>query len=236
MKPLLFLFTAAVLSAQTYDLVVYGGTAGGAITAVSGARSGLKVALVEPRNHIGGMVSGGLSQTDVGQREVIGGYSLEFYARAGAYYNLPQYLQDIAWYVEPKVAETIFRQMLAGGRRHRHLQSPPAGEGRRPQGRRRASPPSRWRMATSFTARIFADCTYEGDLMAQAGVSYTWGRESAAQYGESLAGVRSETPYHQFLVNISPYAEGRKLLPKFQQSRPASRRRPTARCRPTTSA
>jgi hypothetical protein len=213
-KPLLFLFTVAVLSAQTYDLVVYGGTAAGAITAVSGARNGLKVALIEPGNHIGGMVSGGLSHTDVGKREVIGGYSLEFYARAGTYYNLPQYLQDIAWYVEPKVAETIFRQMLqeAGvtvifNRRLREK------DGVRKDSERIGA--ITMENGDRFAARIFADCTYEGDLMAQAGVSYTWGRESAEQYGESLAGVRSETPYHQFLVNLSPYAEGRKLLPEI---------------------
>src|ERR1041384_1015009 len=102
----------AAWAQNSYDLVVYGGTAGGAITAVSGARMGLKVALLEPRQHIGGMVSGGLSRTDVGRREVIGGYALEFYWRAGRQYGLPQYLQDVAWYVEPKVAESIFRQML----------------------------------------------------------------------------------------------------------------------------
>jgi hypothetical protein len=218
-KTLLFLFAAAVLSAQTYDLVVYGGTAGGAITAVSGARSGLKVALVEPRNHIGGMVSGGLSHTDVGKREVIGGYSLEFYARAGTYYGLPQYLQDIAWYVEPKVAETLFRQMLqeAGvtvifNRRLREK------EGVHKEGPRLTG--ITMENGDRLTARIFADCTYEGDLMAQAGVAYTWGREAAAEYRESLAGVRSETPYHQFLVNISPYADDHKLLPEIS-SEPA---------------
>src|SRR5580704_13611408 len=92
-------------STASYDLVVYGGTAGGVITAVSAARMGLKTALLEPGRHIGGMVASGLSHTDVGRREVIGGYSLEFYWRAGTYYGLPQYLQDVAWYVEPKVAE-----------------------------------------------------------------------------------------------------------------------------------
>ena len=82
------------------------------------------------------MVSGGLSRTDVGRREVIGGYSLEFYWRAGTYYNLPQYLQDIAWYVEPKVAEAIFRQMLDEAGVTVLFEPPPAREGRRPQGRR----------------------------------------------------------------------------------------------------
>ena len=101
---LMVLFSVAALSAQTspnaqsaFDLVVYGGTAGGAITAVSGARMGLKAVLLEPRRHIGGMVSGGLSRTDVGRREVIGGYSLEFYWRAGNAYDMAQYLQEIAW-------------------------------------------------------------------------------------------------------------------------------------------
>ena len=58
-----------------------------------------------------------------------------------------------------------------------------------------------------YSARMFADCTYEGDLMAQAGVSFTWGRESSAQYGESLGGVRGETPKHQFLVDLAPKGE-----------------------------
>src|SRR5260370_8888467 len=77
MKSLLLLLAcAAAAGAQTYDLAVYGGTPGGAITAVSGARMGLKTVLLEPRQHIGGMVSGGLSPTDVGRRERIGAYPL----------------------------------------------------------------------------------------------------------------------------------------------------------------
>src|SRR5260370_6467968 len=81
-KLALLLLCAAAARAQAYDLVVYGGTAGGAITAVSGARMGLKTVLLEPRHHIGGMVSGGLSRTDVGRREVIGGDSPPLLPRA----------------------------------------------------------------------------------------------------------------------------------------------------------
>ena len=76
---------AAAPHAQThrFDLVVYGGTAGGVMTAVSAAREGLTVALVEPGTHLGGMVSGGLGWTDFGKKDVIGGYSaLEFGERA----------------------------------------------------------------------------------------------------------------------------------------------------------
>src|SRR6478672_7529784 len=163
MKTIFLLLSCAVcLGAQEWDLAVYGGTAGGAITAVSGARMGLKTALIEPRQHIGGMVSGGLSRTDVGKREVIGGYALEFYWRAGNAYNMAQHLQDIAWLPEPHVAETIFRDMLrqAGvavlfNRRLREK-----------DGVRK----SRTRLEAitmengeQYTARMFADCTYEGD-------------------------------------------------------------------------
>src|SRR5438128_1112171 len=84
--------SADTQSVQTFDLVVYGGTAGGVVTAIAGARGGLKVALLEPRHHLGGMVSGGLGWTDYGRKEVIGGDSLEFFERVGAHYGEP-----IAW-------------------------------------------------------------------------------------------------------------------------------------------
>lgn len=196
--------TSGNAQSTTFDLVVYGGTAGGVVSAVRAARMGLTVALLEPRGHIGGMVSGGLSHTDVGKREVIGGDSLEFYWRSGNHYGLPQYLQNFAWYVEPKVAEAIFRDMLRQAgvtvilqRRLREK------DGVRKQGTTLASITTE--NGEQYTAKVFADATYEGDLMAQAGVSFTWGRESSVQYGESLAGVRSETPLHQFLVDVPPY-------------------------------
>ena len=208
MKCLLLLLASAILATafQNYDFAVYGGTAAGAIAAISGARMGLHTVLLEPRQHIGGMVSGGLSHTDVGKREVIGGDALEFYWRAGNHYGLPQYLQDFAWYVEPNVAETILRDMLRQAgvtvlleRRLREK------DGVRKAGTRVES--IFMENGEQFTARLFADASYEGDLMAQAGVSFTWGRESAAQYGESLAGVRGETPKHQFLVDLTPPGE-----------------------------
>src|SRR5207302_6853150 len=120
----------------------------------------------------------------------------------------------IAWLPEPHVAEYIFGDMLrqAGvnvlfNRRLREK------TGVRKSGARVES--IAMENGEQFTARVFADCTYEGDLMAQAGVSFTWGRESGAQYGESLAGVRGETPKHQFLVDLSPYDAGGKLFPEI---------------------
>ncbi len=213
-KLALLLVCAALASAQSYDLVVYGGTAGGVITAVSGARMGLKTVLLEPRRHIGGMVTGGLSATDIGKREVIGGYALEFYWRAGNVYEMARHRQEIAWNPEPHVAETILGRMLqeAGvtvvfNQRLREKNGVAKSAGRIQS--------IAMESGEQYSAKVFADCTYEGDLMAQSGVTYTWGREAAAQYGESLAGVRGETPFHQFLVDLSPYDANHRLLPEI---------------------
>jgi len=97
--------------ALTFDVVVYGGTAGGVIAAVSAARLGLSVALVEPSHHLGGMTTGGLSATDHGTRVVIGGYALELYKRIGAKYGMPLW-----WYPEPKVAEEALNDMITEAR------------------------------------------------------------------------------------------------------------------------
>ena len=212
------LITAATgWSAESFDMVVYGATGGGIITAVSGAREGLQVALVEPGNHVGGMVSGGLSLTDYGKKEVIGGYALEFYARAGAHYNMRQFGHDVAWYHEPHVAEEIYRTMLkeAGvklflGHRLREK------SGVRTSGQRVIAIVAE--NGTEFTGRIFADASYEGDLMAQAGVSWTSGRESAAQYGESLAGVRPTHFQHVFKFPVNGKDSSGKLLPEIQSA------------------
>lgn len=204
----------ALFAQPAYDLVVYGGTAAGVMTAVSGARQGLRVALLEPGVHIGGMVSGGLSATDVGRREVIGGLALEFYFRAGQHYQLDRHLQQLAWRPEPKVAEAVFHQMIREARvtlllRQRLREK----TGVVMDGARVAeiiTEPG-WR----FRGKVFVDASYEGDLMAQAKVSYTLGRESTRQYGESLAGVRAVTPSHQFPVNVAARDEQGRLLPEI---------------------
>ena len=115
---------------QQFDLVVYGGTAGGVMTAVSGAREGLKVALLEPGKHLGGMVSGGLGWTDYGKKEVIGGYSLEFFERVGTKYG-----REIEWHLEPHVAEGGLRRAGQGSRGQRVPQPPTPSAGSRAQDR-----------------------------------------------------------------------------------------------------
>ena len=224
MRPLALILAVAGVSpgaTHTFDVVVYGGTAGGVIAAVSAARMGLHTALIEPTAHVGGMVSGGLGRTDYGKKEVIGGYALEFYWRAGQHYQMSRFGQDIAWLHEPHVAEEIFRQMLRDAgvtlfERTRLAEH----AGIRKEGATLAA--LRMENDDEFSARIFIDAGYEGDVMAQSGVSWTYGRESSAQYGESLAGVREKTPFHQFLVDIPARVAAGRLLPEISAVRPGA--------------
>jgi hypothetical protein len=212
-----FVVAATVLAAPApveCDLVVYGGTAGGVMTAVAGARQGLNTLLIEPRAHLGGMATGGLSRTDVGKREVIGGLALEFYYRVGERYEMRRFLNPVAWFYEPRVGESVMKEMLreAGVKvlYHRRLREQ-GGVGK--EGARVVE--IVMENGESYRAKVFADCSYEGDLMAQAKVGYTWGRESIQQYGETLAGVRDRTPYHQFQVDIPARGADGKLLPEI---------------------
>ncbi len=205
---------AANPTERSFDFVVYGGTAAGVTTAVAAAREGLRVALLEPFHHVGGMVTGGLSGTDVGRREVIGGMALEFYLRCGRRYDVQEHLQQIAWMPEPHVAESVFHEMLAGAKVSVFYQH------RLREGSGVEISSGRIRSITMengqrFTAPLFADCTYEGDLMAQAKVSYTFGREGIADYGESLAGIRAHTQHHQFLTPIKAHDSSGKLYPEI---------------------
>lgn len=214
-----FLLQAALLAllavngfgqARKFDLVVYGGTAGGVMTAVAAAREGLSVALIEPTGHLGGMVTGGLSRTDFGKKEVIGGIALEFYQRAGKKYG-----REIEWMPEPRVAEAILNEMIREAKtvtvflKHRLMEK----GGVRKRGTRIIE--IAMENGGRFEGKIFTDAGYEGDLLAQAGVDFTWGRESAAQYGESLAGVRPKDPNHQFDFPVSAYDDRKRLLPEI---------------------
>lgn len=202
-------------SSTQFDVVVYGGTAGGVITAITAAREGLRVALLEPGHHLGGMVTGGLSATDHGEKQVVGGYSLEFYERLGRHYG-----REIEWYPEPHMAEKVFQEMVeeAGTVTVFYRHRLPEQDAAKKDGTRISE--IRTENGSVFQAQIFVDATYEGDLMAQAGVSYTWGRESISQYGESLAGVRPKDLNHQFDFPVSAYDETGNLLPEIWREQP----------------
>ena len=194
--------------ARSFDVVIYGGTAAGVITAVSAARMGLTVALLEPTRHIGGMVTGGLSATDHGEKIVTGGDALEFYRRVGAKYGVPLF-----WYPEPKVAESVLNEMLAEQKgvqlflRHRLRE--------RGGVRRSGAAITELVMENGarFRGKLFVEASYEGDVMQQAGVRYTVGRESTSTYGESLAGVRPKDRNHQVDVRVPARDESGNLLP-----------------------
>ena len=208
--------TASAAPAAKADVVVYGATASGVITAYTASKQGLKVVLLEPRGHIGGMVTGGLSATDTSQFKVIGGYAREFYRRAAAHYGTTTLNKRADWLSEPHVGEEVFTGMLRESKVDLHLHEMLKEHGGvQTDGNRITSVTTadgkRW------SAKIFIDCSYEGDLMAQAKVRYTVGRESSAQYGEDLAGVRASTPKHQFLWAMNGYDDGHHLLPEVQE-------------------
>lgn len=176
------------------DVAVYGGTPAGVTAAIQAARQGKKSVLLSFDQHVGGMTSGGLTATDLGKKESIGGLALEFYNRVGRKLDF-----------RPSQAESLYRQMLdeAGVTvlLRRALESVEMKDNR----------------VLSFTvetgenirARMFVDSTYEGDLLAGANVSYQVGREPAAAYGESLAGqwqtVSWKDVYQFCRLPLSPY-------------------------------
>jgi hypothetical protein len=196
------------------DLVVYGGTASGIMTAYAASREGLHVVLLEPGTHLGGMVTGGLSATDLGDFNVIGGFARDFYLRAAAHYGLHDLDRPANWRSEPHVGEQVFHDLLTEAHVAVYL-----NERLRAQHGVQRSGTKILSITTEdgkqWAAKIFADCSYEGDLMAQARVSYTWGRESASEYGEDLAGVRAHTPNHQFQWPVSAYDDQHQLLPEI---------------------
>lgn len=205
----LYLLLPGLLPGQSYDVVVYGATAGGVAAAVSAARAGVSVALVEPGRHVGGMLSGGLGRTDMDRQEhLIGGIAREFFEAAGRHYGQP-----VAWTFEPSAAERILNAWLreAGVAVHFNQQiaerSAVEKEGDRILRFRTTQ-------GATFSARVFIDSSYEGDLMKSAGVSYTVGREARSKYGESYAGRQDFLPgNHQPRVPVSPYAQDGKLAP-----------------------
>ncbi len=202
----MFSATASLCAANSFDVVVYSGTPSGVMAAASAARAGMRVALIEPTSHVGGMVSGGLSNSDVdNQKQLIGGLARSFFLSAGSHYGQP-----IAWAFEPHVAEQIFNGMLQAAHVETYLDCRLAGVSK--TGTRIES--LRCENGHEFQARVFLDSSYEGDLMKAAGVAYVIGREGTSQYDESLAGRQGLLPgHHQFKFPVSADDSTAGLLP-----------------------
>ncbi len=203
MNPLkLLLIPALIIAARAEtiesDVVVYGGTASGVSAACTAARLGKKAVVAEFGTHIGGLTSGGLGWTDIGNKAAIGGFSRDFYKRLGKHYG-----KDEAWFFEPSVAERELRALLAESK-------VPVKFGQRlatvkKDGARITE--MTMEDGTVYRGKIFIDATYEGDLMAKAGVKYMVGREANERFDETINGVRDKTPHHQFIVPVDPYVK-----------------------------
>lgn len=206
------------------DLIVYGGTSAGLIAGLQAKAMGKSVVVIEPSAREGGLTTGGLGQTDIGNKQVIGGLSREFYRRVARHYareeawnwqTRAEYQgdgqsrtdkgEDTLWTFEPSAALKIYRDWIAETgleliRQERlDREKGVVVEG----GRIRSITMESGRV---FRGKIFIDATYEGDLMAAAGVSYAVGREANAQYGESLNGVQTAMArHHQFVEGVDPY-------------------------------
>jgi len=180
------------------DICIYGATSAGVMAAVEAVKLGKTVSLVEPGRHPGGLAASGLGWTDIGNKAAIGGLSREFFRRLGPHYGKAE-----AWTFEPHVAEAEFNAFLHEAGVTVHYQQQLTGV--QQTGNRLTEITTQ--TGDIFHAREFIDASYEGDLMARAGVSYTVGREANATYGETLDGIRARTPDHQFLVPVDPYMQ-----------------------------
>jgi hypothetical protein len=216
-------------SAAELDLVVYGGTSAGVIAAVQAKKMGKSVMIVSPDKHLGGLSSGGLGFTDTGNKAVIGGLAREFYHRVWKHYDQPSAWkwqkkeeygnqgqgtpaidggQRTMWIFEPHVAEQIFEDLVSEFKipvdRDEWLDRTPLTKvsGRITQ--------IKVLSGKTYAGKVFIDATYEGDLMAAAGVDYHVGREAQSVYDEKWNGVQVGVLHHKHHFGavskkISPY-------------------------------
>ena len=167
------------------QVLVYGGTPSGVLAAVTAARAGASVTLLEPTKHLGGLMSNGLGWTDIGDKSTLGGFTREWFDRVQRIEGETRGRYAFA----PSSAELAFRQML-GTTKVRVVYDAPLREsgGVVKDGARILS--VRTVAGNEYRAQTFIDASYTGDLMAQAGVTYRLGREAIAEFGEPLAGAR----------------------------------------------
>ena len=217
-----------LIAADSADVVIYGGTSGGVTAAIQTARMGRTAILIEPTKFLGGLTTGGLGATDIGNKKAIGGLSREFYARVFRYYSdaskwthepRETYFakkphgntgsEDTMWTFEPHAATEIYDAMLkevAGKVTIVFGERLDLKKGVIKDGAKITK--ILMESGREFTAPMFIDATYEGDLMAKAGVRYHVGREANKVYGEIINGVQiARTIHHQFTKNVDPYVK-----------------------------
>lgn len=201
---------------ERFDVVVYGGTSAGISAAVQVSRMGRSVVVVAPETHLGGLTSGGLGWTDTGNKSVIGGLAREFYHRVWLHYQKSESWkwqdpeeygnrgqgtpavdgeQRTMWIFEPHVAEGIFEEFVEEHgidvRRGQRLDRT-AGVVLHDDRILTISTDQ----GLLFAGSAFIDASYEGDLMAAAGVTYRVGREGTDEFGEEWAGIQKDARHH----------------------------------------
>lgn len=218
---------------KEYDIVIYGGTSAGIAAAIQSSRMGKSVVLIEPSSRLGGLTTGGLGATDIGNKQAIGGISREFYRNIKRYYEKPEnwkwqkpeeYQQnrntgneDAMWTFEPSAALKVYQEMMAPEKIDVvYNQRLNRNDGVIKLGEKIVG--IEMESGEKYSGKMFIDATYEGDLMAASGVSYTWGRESNSEYGETLNGVQANkvgmtlrgtisrnSIHHNFIDGVDPY-------------------------------
>jgi len=211
--------------AADHDVVIYGGTSAGVIAAVQARRMGCSVIVVSPDRHLGGLSSSGLGFTDTGNKAVIGGLARDFYHRVFLHYQRPEAWTQEArseyggagqgrpaedganrtmWIFEPHVAEEVFEDYVreSGIEVVRDAWLDRAHGVRMHDGRITAITTLDGR---TYRGRVFLDATYEGDLMAAAGVDYRVGREANSEYGEEHNGVQVGVLGHRHHFGVLPH-------------------------------
>lgn len=230
---LLLTFAAAAPAAtRKADVVIYGCTSGAVTAAVQVKKMAKSVVMVCPEKHLGGLTAGGLGWTDSGNKAVIGGLSREFYHRVWREYQKPgawkwQKREEYGnkgqgtealdqtgrtmWIFEPHIAENVYDAWI------KEMKIPVYRDVWLDRSAKSVTQDSTGRITSirmlngdTYTGHMFIDATYEGDLMAAAGVDYHVGREAKAQYGEEWNGVQTGVLHHRhhfgvLPVKISPY-------------------------------
>ena len=198
------------------DVCVYGGTSGGVVAAVQASRMGKRVVIAEPGRHLGGMTAGGLSAVDIGNPRSVGGIAREYFTRLVKAYGktlvwdapadgkrLPA--TGGAFAIEPHAAERLFVAMAEEAKVPVHFRARLKTVTKQGARIRELLTED----GTIFRARVFIDTTYEGDLMAKAGVSYTLTREGNAKYGETYNGIHYAEAFRPRWNHAKPGPNGR---------------------------
>ena len=230
---------------EPVDLVIYGGTSAGLAAAVQAKRMGKSVIVIEPSRRVGGLTTGGLGQTDIGNKSAIGGIAREFYQDIARHYQQPdswkwqkhdEYRsggqsrtaagETAMWTFEPSAALSVYQFWIQrDGIRVDYGKRIDRKAVMMTRSRPARIIAIRMESGETYRAKMFIDASYEGDLLAAAGVSYTVGREANASYGETLNGVQTKLArHHQLKPGIDPYVvpgdAGSGLLPHIDPDGP----------------